>query len=521
MTIDLEKEKTAAELKGSLLYFARFFYEHMTRREFIVSQPTCRESHQITICRELTKLTRLESEFNRLAIHVPPGHGKSLLVSSWIAWCFTQYPDSNFLYLSYSHELASKHTEFIKRLMSTQLYQYLFDVHLRQDSRAKDHFMTTAGGAVAAFGSGGAITGRDAGLPGLDRFSGAVVIDDPIKPDAGHSDTIRATVIKNYEETIRQRVRGVNVPIVFIGQRIHEDDLGAYIENDRDIQPWHLVKLQALDGARNALYPEVNPKEQLEALEAKSPYVFASQFQQDPLPAGGALFKPEYFLFLDDEPKMLLTFITGDTSETSKSYNDATVFSFFGLYEIEAFGRKTGELGLHWIDCLETRIEPKDIRDTFMDFWADCMCHPVPPLVAAIEKKSTGVTLVSVLSEVQGLQIRNIERNRSSGSKADRFLAIQPFLAAKLVTFTTGARHAQMCITHMKKITANDTHRFDDIADTLADAVKIALIDKTLQPPGIKAKKSAKITQTLGNALSRKLQAGARRNAAISSQIHR
>jgi hypothetical protein len=33
----------------------------------------------------------------------------------------------------------------------------------------------------------------------------------------------------------------------------------------------------------------------------------------------------------------------------------------------------------------------------------------------------------------------------------------------------------------MGKITANDTHRHDDIADTCADAVKIALIDKLLQ----------------------------------------
>lgn len=30
----------------------------------------------------------------------------------------------------------------------------------------------------------------------------------------------------------------------------------------------------------------------------------------------------------------------------------------------------------------------------------------------------------------------------------------------------------------MSKITANNTHRYDDIADTLADAIKIALIDK-------------------------------------------
>jgi hypothetical protein len=32
----------------------------------------------------------------------------------------------------------------------------------------------------------------------------------------------------------------------------------------------------------------------------------------------------------------------------------------------------------------------------------------------------------------------------------------------------------------MSKITANETHRWDDIADTAADAIKIALIDKTI-----------------------------------------
>ena len=144
-------------------------------------------------------------------------------------------------------------------------------------------------------------------------------------------------------------------------------------------------------------------------------------------------------------------------------------------------GRKTGEYGLHWIDCMEIRIEPKDLRDTFLDFWQDCMIHKKPPLMAAIEKKSTGVTLLSVIKEMRGIQVRDIERNRASGSKTTRFLACQPHVAARKISFTEGARHVDMCIKHMTKITANDTHRHDDIADTLADAVKIALIDKTIK----------------------------------------
>ncbi len=207
---------------------------------------------------------------------------------------------------------------------------------------------------------------------------------------------------------------------------------------------------------------------------------------------------------MDFEPlNIITTFITADTAETDKSYNDATVFSFWGLYEIETFGRMTGEFGLHWIDCLETRIEPKDLQDTFLDFWQDCMRHRIPPLLAAIEKKSTGVTLVSVLKDLRGIQIRDIERTRASGSKTQRFLEIQPHVAAKKITFTKGARHVDMCVTHMTKITANDTHRHDDIADTCADAVKIALIDKLINASTKQNDKLAAKLMSKQNAINR------------------
>lgn len=478
--IDIEKEEMAAKLRGSLLEFTRFFFHHLTTRDFIISNPLGRESHQITVCRELTRLFRQQIPSQRLMINLPPGHGKSLLVCMWIAWCYTHYADCNFLYISYSHDLASKHTSFIKQVMSSRMYKYLFDISIKQDTKAKDHFMTEAGGSVAAFGAAGSVTGRDAGLPNLDRFSGGVIIDDPVKPDQGHSDNVREKVNKNYEETIRQRTRGVNVPIVFIGQRIHEDDLGAYFLNNKDIRKWDKLILKSIDDAGNALYPEVNPLDMLLEMESKSPYVFSSQFQQDPLPAGGGLYKKDWFSILDDEPEILTTFITADTAETSKAWNDATVFSFFGIYEIENFGRKTGVMGLHWLDCMEIRVEPKDLKDAFLEFWQDCNRHKVPPLIAAIEKKSTGVTLVSVLQELRGMQIRNIERNKASGSKTQRFLEMQPYIASKQVSFTKDAKHIEMCLNHMSKITSNDTHRHDDICDSLYDAVKIALIDKSL-----------------------------------------
>ncbi len=441
--IDLEKEELASELKGSFLRFCQFFYPLLNGREFIIPSPPGREPHVITICKILTQAFRLEIPSHRVWISVPPGHGKSTLLCLWVAWALAQYPDSKFIYISYAMSLASKHTGSIKRIIMLPHYHYLFGMKIRHDSKAKDYFQTLEGGTVAAFGSTGSIVGMDAGLPGEDRFSGALILDDLHKIDEAHSDTMRNSVITNYRETIQQRGRGINVPYIGIGQRVHEEDITAFLLKNGDGNQWEHVILPALDVAGNPLYPEAFPKEMLLKKQEYDPYVFASQYQQNPIPAGGALFKPEWFVMLDDEPEMLATFITADTAETSKSYNDATVFSFFGVYEIESYGKKTGEYGLHWLDCLEIRIEPKDLKDTFLDFWAECMRHPIPPKLVAIEKKSTGGTLLSLIDDIRAIQIRDIPRTRESGSKTKRFLESQPYVAERRISFTNQARHVK------------------------------------------------------------------------------
>lgn len=300
-------------------------------------------------------------------------------------------------------------------------------------------------------------------MPNQDRFTGAIIMDDLHKPDEAHSDTIRSGVIQNYRETILQRPRAPNVPMIFIGQRLHEDDICSYMLSGNDERVYKTVILQALDGAGNALYPEVNPKAQLLEKKDKNPYVFSSQYQQEPVPSGGALYKERDFAILDEEPEFLCTFLTCDTAETSKSYNDASVFSFWGLYKVADYGQDTEELALHWIDCWELRVEPKELEGSFKSFWAECMLHKTKPRIALIEKKSTGVTLLSVLQDMRGLELREVKRTKASGSKTARFLEMQPIIAAKLISFTRNAKHYDMCVKHMIKITASDAHKHDDI----------------------------------------------------------
>jgi predicted phage terminase large subunit-like protein len=492
--------KLKADLLGSLLLFTEVFFKLRTGREFIISQPDGRESHHIVVCRELTKIQRGSNKL--LKIHIPPRYGKTELLIHFVAWSLARYPSSNFMYVSYSHELASKQTETIREIMSLPYYKKLFGVEISGSSSAKDNFSTTAGGSVYAAGAAGTITGHGAGLRGCDTFGGAFIMDDMHKPAEVTSDVQRQTVIDWFYNTARSRMNdGEKTPIIFIGQRLHEDDLPVHL---KETDGWKSVVLSALDVNNNPLDPRLHSKDYLFKMRETEPYSFASQYQQDPQPAGGGIFKKEWFKLMDIEPKILATFITVDTAETDKSYNDATVFSFFGLYKIIQFERETDLYGLHWIKCSEIRIEPKDLEYEFMQFYMDCMMFPVKPKKIAIEKKSTGVTLLSTLKNIQGMQILEIERTKASGNKTSRFLEMQPYIATKRVSLPIYANHTNMCLEHMRKITANDTHAHDDIADTLYDGVKLSLIDKTIQNMEInESSNSYKIVSMLNSNLNK------------------
>ncbi len=486
-----EVDQFRIDLFADLLYFTKYFYEILNARPFNTPQPIGRQSHYSIIVNELQNVFDLQC--NRLIINIPPGHGKSTMLVYFVAWAMAQYPDSHFLYISYSSELAETHTATIKQIMSLPEYSKLFNVSIDRNFSSRGDFRTLQGGRIVAKGSSGTITGLNAGLPYLDRFSGMAIIDDAHKPDEVHSDTMRDSVINNYNQTIKPRPRSDNVPMVYIGHRLHERDLPGFLIEGADGHHWKTVILQAIDGAGNALCPEIKSLEWLHIERETNQYVFTSQYQQEPQPPGGGLFLEADFIALPEEPPIICTFLTCDTAETDKSYNDATVFSFWGLYKIGLRGLQTDVYALHWIDCRELWLKPADLESELLDFYAACMRHPMKPRFVAVEKKSTGVTLLSALGKIQGLQAVDIERTRASGSKTARHIEMCPFVGKKLITLPQYAAHTEKCIKHMGKITANNTHLRDDICDSAYDAVKIALIDRMLIPQENKADAFSKL----------------------------
>lgn len=467
-----EKEK----ILGSLLYFTRVFFYLRTGRRYEISTPVHRQSHHVSICNLLEDV--FYGRVKDFLIQIPPRYGKSELMISFVAWSMAHYPDCNNLYASYSLGLAKKQTNTIRQIMSHPVYQAMFPLRLSEDTAGKGNFETIQGGTVFAAGTGGEITGRGAGIQKCDRFGGLIIIDDMHKPIEVHSDTVRNADKEWFFNTLQSRRNDpARTPIGCIGQALHEDDGPSMFIKD----PSFKTLIIPVEEEGHVLDENMHTLEMLRKMEKENPYVYAAQMMQRPLPSGGGIFKREWFINESSkELNILSTFITCDTAETSKTYNDATVFSFWGLYKVKNNNIETDLYALHWLNCWELRIEPNELEQTLINFYSDCCLFHVKPKYICIEKKSTGVTLSSSLSRFRGITVMPIDRTRADGSKTTRYLEVVPFLSSGQISIDFSAKHATMCLDHCRKITANNSHLHDDIADTLYDAVKIALIDGTI-----------------------------------------
>lgn len=475
------------------LTFVKYFYKILTGKEYRISNPIGREPHQITFAKQVPRI--VNHEINRLLLRTPPRYGKTEFAKMLIAYCIAYYPNSEYIYVSYSADLAVKQTKTIRTIIALPQFEQIFGITLDSTSKASDDWMTNTGCRVVGAGAAGPITGNGAGMRFSDDFGGLAVLDDLHKPIEVTHEKSREEIKEWIPGTLLTRLNNPRkTPILGIAQALHEDDafenlmlIGTerHPQKPLDTYPWEVIFLQGLDAANNALDPDMHSVEKHLQMKAEQPYVWWAQYQQKPQPSGGSLFKTEWFQFFDEHPQIITTFITCDTAETSKNWNDATVFSFWGLYKVNHHGIQTDIYALHWLDCWELRVEPKDLQSRFEQFYLNCCRFYVKPSVVGIEKKSTGATILSVLNGFQGIRVVDTIDYRISPDlkdslkrckKVDRFLTCQPYVSNKLISFTVGMKHANMCIEHLSKITANDSHAFDDIADTMADAIYMALI---------------------------------------------
>lgn len=311
-------------LKKDLFTFTRYFYFKQYKRKYADWE----HLRQISECLEKV----LNGEIKRLIINIAPRYGKTeLAVKAFIAYALAINPSAKFIHTTYSASLALDNSKEAKDLISSEHYAEIFpNVVLKKDQKSKQKWQTTAGGGVYATSSGGQITGfgagqvdqepedgedfetfledllKNTGVSYLGKkalFGGAIIIDDPNKPDDADSETLRNRVNDRYDSTISNRVNSRNTPIIVIQQRTHEDDLSGYLMRKQGIAEeggeWHVLKLASIKEDGTPLCPQKHTIEELRALEKHNDVVFQRQHMQNPKPKSGLLF-PLDELHLED-----------------------------------------------------------------------------------------------------------------------------------------------------------------------------------------------------------------------------
>jgi predicted phage terminase large subunit-like protein len=294
------------ECLTSSLFFTAYFFKQRNKSKFIVND------HHRLICEKLDRVYK--GEIKRLIINIAPRYSKTeLAVKTFIANGFALNPSCKFIHLSYADDLALDNSEAVRDLVQSEEYQQLFpDVQIKPSSKAKDKWYTTKGGGVLARSAGGQVTGFGAGkvesidenvklnefLADIDRkrdFSGAIIIDDPIKPEDAESEVIRERINSRFDSTIRSRVNSRNTPIIIIMQRLHEQDLCGYLL-EQDPDEWEVLSLPCIQederGNEFALWPHKHTLNELKRLEELDVIMFNRQYQQEPMPREGFLYSP-------------------------------------------------------------------------------------------------------------------------------------------------------------------------------------------------------------------------------------
>ena len=448
-----------------LMFFWRWFFKKQYGYKANIA-----ELHH-SICEHLHKVAR--GEITRLIINLPPRYGKTdLAVKAFIAWTIANNPRAKFIHLSYSDELVNDNSSAIKETVESDEYQRLFGVKLKKDTRSKKKWYTDQGGGVYAVASGGAITGFGAGTSddsdpeeGMDEFlsdgsnfGGAIIIDDPLKPDDANSDTARNKINERYNSTIRSRTNSRRTPVVVIMQRLHEDDMSGFLLNGGSGEEWTHLKIPALDEKDQAIWPFKHTTDELKSMEAASAYMFAGQYMQSPSPIGGGMFKDEWWRYYRPNvlPTLKYQIITADTAQKAKEQNDWSVIQCWGV-------DFTGN-NIYLLDMVRGKWEAPELRQNMLAFYAK-QTDRMRVRTVFIEDKSSGSSLIQELQRGSKLPVRAVQRNID---KVSRAYDVVDFIAAGRVWLPEGMGFVSDI---QREATQFPNGKNDDTLDPLMDAI--------------------------------------------------
>ncbi len=481
-----------AKCERDHLFFSRYFFKARQGIKFIVNW------HHQLISDVIDDV--ITGKRKNVVITVSPGSSKTeLVVINLIARGLAINPRARFLHLSGSDTLALLNSSTARDIITSDSYQALWPLKLADDAKAKKRWNVLVdgmpAGGVYATALGGQVTGFRAGHM-AEGFQGAIIIDDPIKPDDAYSPAKLNAANRRLITTVKSRKANPNTPIIMVMQRLAEQDPVGFIEAGNLEGQWDVVRIPAvLDEAfkatlaekyrammpesktvdgRFSYWPYKEPIDQLLSMERGegsdgtgariSRHVFTSQYQQSPIALGGNIIKGANFFRYKILPKIKYRFIFADTAQKTKERNDFSVFQEQG---IGVDGK------LYILDQIRGKWEAPELQKRAAAFWSKCKARDIAEFgqlrKMKVEDKSSGTGLIQTLRYAPyNIPIEGIERNRD---KLTRVMDALPYQEIGLVAIPEESEWTSDFVTECEAFTADDSHAHDDQIDPMVDGV--------------------------------------------------
>ena len=367
----IKKEKDREEAERTLVGFAKYVWP--------VVEPAIPfvEGWAIgAIAEHLQAVT--EGQIFRLLMNVPPGFTKSLLTDVfWPAWEWgpRNMPWLRYVCASYSNHLTERDNMRCRNIVISDRYQNQWGSRFKisNEQFTKVKFANDKTGWKLAT----SVSGIGVGERG-DRF----IIDDPNNTMEMESELVRHSTNMWFTEVVPDRLNNPQKSaIVIIQQRLHEDDISG-VAISREMGYTHLMIPMRHDSNRHCktyingvtfwedpreedgelAWPDRFTDEVCDNMERdKGPYAWAGQYQQYPVPRGGAILKEEYWQLWDRDRLPNFEFIVAslDPAFTEKEENDPSALTVWGVWREEVVRPAEAMRNRQWLDNEEMTQNPK------------------------------------------------------------------------------------------------------------------------------------------------------------------
>lgn len=401
---------------------------------------------------------------DRVAVSIPPRHGKSHLISTLFpAWFLGKYPDKKVLMASHTGDLAVDFGRKVRNIVNSQAYKEIFpNVTLAQDSKSAGRWSTNEGGEYFSCGVGASIAGRGADL---------LLVDDPHSEQDllnGNFDALEKTYQWFTTGARTRLMSGGRVAIVHT--RWHQDDLIGHLVKDggtnEDADQYEVFEFPAIldtDSGPKALWPEKFDLDALKRTKASMPtYQWNAQYMQTPTAEEAAIIKREWWQkwTKEDPPRCEYVIMTLDAAAEAHNRADFTALATWGVFSDDRLTDGASHLIL--LNVINVRVEFPELKDLAMREYKEW-----EPDALIVEKKSAGTQLYQELRRM-GIPVQEFTPSKSTGDKIARVNAVADILRSGMVWYPEGRRWAEELI---EQCVAFPYGSHDDMVDVTSMAL--------------------------------------------------